>query len=412
MSQKWMEIARALFGQKETKGDLDNKSIVEMFRLIESPQFKDDEDPWCAAFVGACLELSGYKSTRSASARSYLKHGKELKNPKPGCVVVLWRDRAESSKGHVGFYAGETAETLELLGGNQNNSVSLKSYPKARLLGYRWPTERLPGPAYSPIIPNILELESGQVEKFATAAPDEVSKAGLEFERTGPVEEMEDSTDFGAEGNCWLPRVDLSSGSDQGTDQARVLAPPMIGEDVRSLQLKLKELGYRVGGTDGIYGPMTEAAVFEFQKANGLVGNGVADMETLAALVGGKPPEIAPQRANIDEAQLLEKGSKIIGDARSGRWAAVAAGVLGLFGAGDVKFDVVKTAADSIAGAPDSGGSAATAGGIVDMLPTLLGSKGGVWVGLLGAGAMAWRYFRKAAASHVRDYQTGEDRTV
>lgn len=412
MSQKWIAVARALFGQKESKGELDNKAIVEMFRLIESPQYKDDEDPWCAAFVGACLELSGFKSTRSASARSYLKFGGKLGKPEPGCIVVLWREKRDGVKGHVGFYVGETAETLELLGGNQNNSVSLKSYPKSQLLGYRWPNARLPGPAYSPVIPNINQIDTGLDDRADEAMRYGTQDAGSSIEDTNLEEAANDPFDQGPAGNCWLPGNEGSSNSDEALDQPRMLAPPMIGEDVRSLQLKLKELGYRVGGTDGIFGPMTEAAVFEFQKANGLVGNGVAGMETLAALIGGKPPEIAPQRANINEGELLDKGSKIIADAKSGRWAAVAAGVLGLFGAGDVKFGVVQTAVDSMAAAPASGTPGDAVGGIVEMLPTLLGSQGGVWAGLLGAGALAWRYFSKAAKSHVRDYQTGDNRTV
>ena len=52
--------------------------------------------------------------------------------------------RGNSSwQGHVAFYLGETAGRIYVLGGNQSNSVSVTSYPKSKLLGYRTPTTPL-----------------------------------------------------------------------------------------------------------------------------------------------------------------------------------------------------------------------------------------------------------------------------
>lgn len=56
------------------------------------------------------------------------------------------------------------------------------------------------------------------------------------------------------------------------------------GQEVRSIQTKLKNWGYYSGDIDGIYGSKTKAAVVYFQQKNGLTADGVAGPKTLAAL--------------------------------------------------------------------------------------------------------------------------------
>ena len=53
---------------------------------------------------------------------------------------------------------------------------------------------------------------------------------------------------------------------------------------VRTLQKRLKELGYYSGSVDGDFGPATEKAVIAFQKANGLTADGKAGRQTLDKL--------------------------------------------------------------------------------------------------------------------------------
>ena len=53
---------------------------------------------------------------------------------------------------------------------------------------------------------------------------------------------------------------------------------------VRAVQKRLKELGYYSGSADGDFGPATEAAVKDFQRANGLSADGKVGKQTLAKM--------------------------------------------------------------------------------------------------------------------------------
>ena len=77
-----------------------------------------------------------------------------------------------------------------------------------------------------------------------------------------------------------------------GLAQARAARQPLsggtYGTDVVQLQRALKEQGYFEGNTDGAYGEATEAAVYRFQLANGLLETGVADSAVFLRLYDGQ----------------------------------------------------------------------------------------------------------------------------
>lgn len=56
------------------------------------------------------------------------------------------------------------------------------------------------------------------------------------------------------------------------------------GEEVRTIQTKLKRWGYYQGNVDGIYGSQTREAVKYFQRKNGLAVDGIAGKNTLEAM--------------------------------------------------------------------------------------------------------------------------------
>ena len=141
---RWYKLAEKEIGTKEIPGESDNPDIVEYFEEVGHSWVQDDETAWCAAFVGSMLERAGIPSTRALNARSYLEWGQpsELKE---GSIVVLWRDKPDSWKGHVGFATGkETKDKIEILGGNQSNMVNKAMYPKERILDFREPAVVLP----------------------------------------------------------------------------------------------------------------------------------------------------------------------------------------------------------------------------------------------------------------------------
>ncbi|MDI3518015.1 MAG: stage sporulation protein [Caldanaerobacter sp.] len=66
---------------------------------------------------------------------------------------------------------------------------------------------------------------------------------------------------------------------------SRTLRYGMQGEDVKFLQSILNKLGFDVGTPDGIFGFKTQNAVVQFQKANGLVADGIVGPATQKVLL-------------------------------------------------------------------------------------------------------------------------------
>jgi N-acetylmuramoyl-L-alanine amidase len=68
-------------------------------------------------------------------------------------------------------------------------------------------------------------------------------------------------------------------------DRPLYLAPTMLrGDDVADLQRRLSAMGFDAGRVDGIFGPLTERALLEFQRNAGLVADAVCGPATVGAL--------------------------------------------------------------------------------------------------------------------------------
>ena len=100
---------------------------------------------WCAAFVNAILESNNLPTSNTVSrypltARSFLKLGEKVYEPIEGDVVIFPRGN-QGWQGHVGFYVGtEEINGIDyywILGGNQNDKVSIEAYPAYSALGIR-----------------------------------------------------------------------------------------------------------------------------------------------------------------------------------------------------------------------------------------------------------------------------------
>ena len=83
-------------------------------------------------------------------------------------------------------------------------------------------------------------------------------------------------------------------------EQIILLKSGSKGEEVRSLQLRLLELGYLDGEPDGIYGPGTKEAVKAFQKRNSLSVDGIAGRQTQTQLYSENAIAVPPPAEPTD----------------------------------------------------------------------------------------------------------------
>lgn len=134
-----LSTAKAYIGTKEWAGAEHNPTVVQLFADSGHSWVKDDETPWCAAFVGSVLAQVGLYGTGKLNARSYLEWGEKvsLKDAQAGDVVILWRGSVNAKTGHVAFLVGFYGDRVLLRGGNQGNAVSDATYPVERILGIR-----------------------------------------------------------------------------------------------------------------------------------------------------------------------------------------------------------------------------------------------------------------------------------
>jgi uncharacterized protein (TIGR02594 family) len=142
MEPKYIIEARALLGEKEVAGKLANEKIVELYEDAGHKEVTSDEVPWCAAFVGACLARANLKNTGTLLARDYANYGIKLDEPEENCIGVMKRGNS-GWEGHVGFVVKWNATRVWLLGGNQNNSVSVSSFPRAKFIAFVKPNPKV-----------------------------------------------------------------------------------------------------------------------------------------------------------------------------------------------------------------------------------------------------------------------------
>ncbi|WP_085522192.1 C40 family peptidase [Tuberibacillus sp. Marseille-P3662] len=74
------------------------------------------------------------------------------------------------------------------------------------------------------------------------------------------------------------------SNADNSSSSSRYLDKGDRGANVRKVQKTLDQLGYLNGSVDGIFGPVTENAVEDFQSAQGLAVDGIVGPNTHGAL--------------------------------------------------------------------------------------------------------------------------------
>ena len=116
-----------------------NPEVLKYFKETGFGYIKTDETSWCAAFVNYCVKKNGYEYPHSLTAKSWLAAGKKVTDPKTGDIIIFWREKKSSWKGHVAFFVEADKERglVYCYGGNQDGKVCIKAYPEERVLAYR-----------------------------------------------------------------------------------------------------------------------------------------------------------------------------------------------------------------------------------------------------------------------------------
>ena len=140
-----LECARQYLGVTEVPGHQSNPAILAMLKL-DNDWTTDDATPWCAAFVNWVAFNMGLERSKSLRARSWLNVGQpvELEQSNGNTVVIFSRGSGKqpgpeviAAPGHVAFLESYDDDTVTVLGGNQGDKVSIKTYPRRRILGVR-----------------------------------------------------------------------------------------------------------------------------------------------------------------------------------------------------------------------------------------------------------------------------------
>jgi uncharacterized protein (TIGR02594 family) len=117
-----------------------NPRIVEYHAVTRGGSSSDDV-PWCSSFVAWAMEAANVPSTRSKTAASWATWGEPCYTPVFGAVVVFGkRDQDAVGSGHVALYMGDGPNgTCYVLGGNQQNCVSIATRKRADVVAFRMP---------------------------------------------------------------------------------------------------------------------------------------------------------------------------------------------------------------------------------------------------------------------------------
>ena len=127
------DLAQRFTGLKEVAGNVDNPQIMAMLKL-DNEWPSEDEVPWCSAFVNYICWLTRLPRSKDLRARSWLLIGVpvSLADAEIGDIVIIKRGGGDqpgpentTAQGHVGFYAGYIDGFVEILGGNQSDTVKL-----------------------------------------------------------------------------------------------------------------------------------------------------------------------------------------------------------------------------------------------------------------------------------------------
>lgn len=140
----WLDEARRLMGTKEAAGKGNSPVIMDWAKQLDI-WYPNDEVAWCGLFIAHCIGSTLPEESLPVNplgARNWGSFG-DACGVIDGAIASFWRGSKSGWLGHVGIITGQTKTTIEIIGGNQSNTVSTIQMPRDRLLATRWPKTAL-----------------------------------------------------------------------------------------------------------------------------------------------------------------------------------------------------------------------------------------------------------------------------
>lgn len=249
----WLARMDSILGLYEFAGAADNPAIIAMAQQCGgsiAKNYKHDATPWCALTVNWCLVTTGNRGDDSLLALDFRKGSQRLDGPAVGAIATMTRDGG----GHVFLVRGRTADgRIVGVGGNQSNMVCDETFDP-HVLMYGWPK--------------------------GVALPGNVGIGTLPVVTPRPHTHV----DFGA-----LPGSHPAQ--QNGNPPAHLDGTPGMlrkgdkGPEVIEAKGLLIAAGYKLTADNDTFGPLTDAAVRDFQRKHPqLDETGIMDPATRAAL--------------------------------------------------------------------------------------------------------------------------------
>lgn len=179
---KWYLVALSYLGKNEADNAFD-KFLSNFWAIVGLKGYKTiagSKYAWCGLFIAAALNISGYQWAKNgAGARNWGKFGTDIewqvKGIPQGAIVHINHEAncSSSKRNHVALANGDCAAaelsksgaSISLLGGNQNNRVSVATYPVKKICEVVWPSD-----ADMPELPikQSLNCSNGKIDKGST----------------------------------------------------------------------------------------------------------------------------------------------------------------------------------------------------------------------------------------------------
>lgn len=143
---RWLPVALGEIGVVEDPRVGKSTGRVEQYHAATRGGRALDDVPWCASFCCWVLEQSGVFSPRTKRASDFIAWGKDCREAdgsmrfSTGAVIVFGKDDPDAAgSGHVAFVMGRSGQTLYVLGGNQQNAVTIAARSARNVVAVRWP---------------------------------------------------------------------------------------------------------------------------------------------------------------------------------------------------------------------------------------------------------------------------------